>query len=171
MIQGQEFVRVAVVLRPHGRGGEVTVELLGGDRGRLRPGLEVRSELGPFRIEEVRGGQQRLICRLSGVEDPLAAARLRGRYLEVPVADARVLPEGEFFHFQLLGLEVRDRSGRPRGEVVDVEVYPANDVYLVRSGDRELRVPATREAVLGVDLERQVMTVADPFLEEWVDAL
>jgi 16S rRNA processing protein RimM len=166
-----QWVRVALVLRPHGLGGEVAVELLGGDRERLRPGLAVRSGAGETQIESVRGDGRQLICLLAGVSDRDAAGALCGSYLEVAASQLRPLPDGELFHFQLLGLEVRDGEDRVRGELVDIEVYPAHDVYVVRTPAAELRVPAVKEAVLAIDLEQHRMTLADRFLEEWVDAV
>jgi 16S rRNA processing protein RimM len=166
-----QWVRVALVLRAHGLGGEVAVELLGGDRERLRPGLVVRSSAGQTRIESVRGGGRQLICQLADASDRDAVAALCGSYLEVAASELRPLPAGEWFHFQLLGLEVRDGEGRVRGELVDIEAYPAHDVYVVRTPAAELRVPAVREAVLAIDLEQQRITMADRFLEEWVDAV
>jgi ribosomal 30S subunit maturation factor RimM len=54
---------------------------------------------------------------------------------------------------------------------VEVEPYPAHDVYVVRTPASELRVPAVREAVLAIDLEQHWITVAEPYLEEWIDAV
>jgi 16S rRNA processing protein RimM len=166
-----EWVRVARLLRPHGVSGELTVELLGGDRGRLLPGMALRSAQGELELESSRGDGAHLICRFRGVYDREAAAPLSGTYLELPTAELRPLPAGEFFHFQLVGLVVEDPEGRRRGELVDVEAYPAHDVYVVRTPASELRVPAVREAVLGIDLDRQRITVAEPYLEGWIDAL
>lgn len=171
MSQLPEWVRVARVLRPHGVTGELTVELLGGERGRLVPGMFLRSKRGELELEAARGDGSQLICRFVGVADRESAAPLSGTYLEVAAAQRRPLPPGEFFHFQLVGLVVEDQEGRSRGELVDVEPYPAHDVYVVRTRASELRVPAVREAVLGIDLERQRITVAEPYLEAWIDAL
>jgi 16S rRNA processing protein RimM len=166
-----EWVRVARVLRPHGLAGELTVELLGGERGRLLPGMALRGPQGELVLASVRGDGSQLICRFLGIGARDAAARLSGVYLEVAATELRPLPPGEFFHFQLVGLEVEDQEGRRRGELVDVEAYPAHDVYVVRTGASELRVPAVREAVLGIDLGRHRITVAERYLEAWVDAV
>ena len=166
-----DWVRVARLLRPHGVTGELTVELLGGDRGRLLAGMALRGPHGELVVESVRGDGAQLICRFSGIDDRDAAAALSGGYLEVEASALRALPPGEFFHFQLVGLEVEDPEGRRRGELVDVEAYPAHDVYVVRTPAAELRVPAVREAVLGIDLARHRITVSERYLEAWIDAV
>jgi 16S rRNA processing protein RimM len=149
----------------------MAIELLGGDRERLRPGMELRGPKGDVILEAVRGEGGRLICRLRGVDGRDQAAAISGGYLEVAASDSRPLAEGEFFHFQLVGLEVQDPEGRKRGELVDVEAYPAHDIYVVRTAVSELRVPAVREAVLSIDLDQHKITVAEPYLGEWIDAV
>lgn len=171
MTEGPDWIRVARVLGVHGVDGEVTVELLGGGRDRWRPGLALRGPGGEVVVESVRGDGRHLICRLGGLSDREQAAALTGAYLEAPGSELRRLPEGEFYHFQLVGLEVRDSGGRRRGRLVDIEAYPAHDIYVVRTPTSLLRVPAVREAVLAIDLAGQRITVAESYLEAWVDAI
>lgn len=166
-----EWIRVARVLRPHGVAGEVYLELLGGERNRLVPGSVLRAQSAELVVSSIRGEGPHLICRFEGIDDREAASRLSGAYLEVAIQELRPLPPGEFFHFQLVGLEVEDEEGRPRGQLVDVEAYPAHDVYVIRTSASELRVPAVKEAVLGIDLDRHRIRVAEPYLEAWVDAV
>ncbi|MHB1524828.1 MAG: ribosome maturation factor RimM [Candidatus Dormibacteria bacterium] len=171
MIAGPEWVRAARVVKPHGVDGEVCLEMLGGGPRRLTPGSEVRSPRGVLQIDGIREAGNFVLGRLSGISDRDAAATLCGGYLEVAADQLRPLPEGEYFHFQLIGLEVQDESGHVQGELIEVESYPANDVYVVRTGRGELRIPAVRHAVTGIDLAGRVMTVASAFLEDPVDAL
>jgi len=166
-----QWVRAARVVKPHGLRGEVCLEMLGGGPGRLTPGSSVRSSQGLLEVAGIRQAGQFVLGRLSGVDDRDGAAALCGGYLEVAGDQVRPLAEGEYFHFQLVGLEVRDQSGRARGELIEVETYPANDVYVLRTPQGELRVPAIRQAVLEIDLVAGAMTVASGFLEEAVDAL
>jgi len=162
---------VARIVKPHGIRGELWLEMLGGGPERLGPGTKVRCGQGLLEVEGVRLADQRVLCRLSGIADRDAAAAIAGAYLEVGSKAVRKLPAGEYFHFQLVGLRVLDESGEQRGELTEVESYPANDVYVVRGTGGEVRVPAVREAVLGVDLEAGSITVLATYLEGWVDAL
>ena len=51
-------------------------------------------------------------------------------------------PEGSFFLADLMGMEVRDAaSGAVLGKIADVLTLPANNVYVVRGGARELDDP------------------------------
>ncbi|HEX6547769.1 MAG TPA: PRC-barrel domain-containing protein, partial [Candidatus Dormibacteraeota bacterium] len=66
---------------------------------------------------------------------------------------------------QLVGLEVRTRSGESLGRIAEVLERPANDVWVARRGNVEHLVPATHEAVLEVDLAQDRVVVADWLLE------
>ncbi len=169
MSQAPEWVRAAWVIGAHGVHGELSLEMLGGAPDRLQPGTAVRAGRCAFRVGSVRGSG-RVICSLEGLEDREEAAALAGTYLEISAGELRPLPPGEYFHFQLVGLPVQLPDGRSVGEVVDVESYPANDVWVVRGHGGVARVPAVRSAVVEVDLDAGRVVVAPEFVEGWVDA-
>lgn len=164
-------MRVARVTRAHGLRGEVVLEMLGGGADRLAAGEPVRVSGGEVRIEAIRPAAPLVLCRFQGVDDRARAQTLVGEYLEVPAGEVRPLPADEYFHFQLVGLRVRDEDGRERGTVADIEEYPANDIVVVETPSGQALVPAVHDAVLNVDLVKGEMTVARRFLEEWVDAI
>jgi 16S rRNA processing protein RimM len=108
-----------------------------------------------------------LIVKLDGLDNRTLAEMHRGRYLEVPAADARDLPEGHFYHHQLVGAQVATASGTALGELAEVLERPANDVWVVRdaSGSVERLIPATRDAVIEVDTAQRRVVVADWVLQ------
>lgn len=108
-----------------------------------------------------------LVLKLSGLDDRTAAEGLRGSYVEVPEEDRRPLGAGAWYVDQLLGLRVRSESGRELGTLEEVLERPANDVWVVRRdpGREETLIPATREAVVSVDLAEAEVVVADWLLD------
>jgi 16S rRNA processing protein RimM len=109
-----------------------------------------------------------LVLKLSGLDDRTAAEGLRGTYVEVPEEDRRPLGAGAWYVDQLLGLRVRSESGRELGALREVLERPANDVWVVRGegpDGAETLVPATREAILSVDLPIGEVVVADWLLD------
>src|SRR5947208_3154867 len=104
-----------------------------------------------------------LVLKLSGIDNRTLAEMHSGGYLEV--AEPRPLPPDSFYHHQLVGLEVRTQSGRAMGTITDVLQRPANDVWVTRAGSTEQLIPATREAVLDVDVEHGHVVVADWLVE------
>jgi 16S rRNA processing protein RimM len=108
----------------------------------------------------VAGG---LSARLSGVGSREAAEALRGLRL---FADRARLPdpgEEEYYHADLIGLEVRDTGGAPIGRVKAVLNHGAGDLLEVAGPGLKAPVllPFTRAVVPTVDLAAGVI-VADP---------
>ena len=56
-------------------------------------------------------------------------------------------------------------GGRPLGVIEEILERPANDVWVSRRDSVEHLIPATRDAVLGVDLDAKRVVVADWLLE------
>ena len=96
----------------------------------------------------------RPVVRFDGVGSPEEAARMTNREVAVPKDQLVTLPEGEFFVFDLIGCDVFEQtSGLQIGKVIDVEKYPANDVYVVQTAeDKQLQVPVVGEFVKDIDV-------------------
>ena len=82
-----------------------------------------------------------------------SALSLRNAILYIDRADAP-LPEGAFFLADIYGLEVRDAgTGAVLGKIEDVLTLPANNVYVVRGGERELMIPAVPQFIAETNVE------------------
>ena len=88
-----------------------------------------------------------------------AALTYKGKVLYIRRADV-VLPDGEYFDDELIGLTVRDcDTGALLGTLTAVDEYPASKVYTVK-GDREILIPAVKDAFIrSVDLDAGRMDV------------
>jgi len=84
----------------------------------------------------------------------------RGSALAVPRSALGEPAEGEYYVFQLVGLEVEEEGGEPLGRVTDVAPGVANDVLELDSG---LALPMVEECVLSVDLDSGTIVVAPGF--------
>lgn len=116
------------------------------------------------RVEWASVAPMRVLLKLSGVGTRECAEALQGRDLLVPAGEVWPLPDGHYYHFQLIGLEVQDLAGRSRGRVSKVYPGPANDFYAIKAhpeGPEEL-IPATRQVVRRIDLESGLMVVDWP---------
>ncbi|MGH2571120.1 MAG: ribosome maturation factor RimM [bacterium] len=156
--------KVAELGRPHGIRGEITALLFGVTGAELSAmtTLRVRRPNGaeaPLRIEDARPKGQGWILRIDGVEDREGAEELRGAAIVAPREDLPEAQPGEWWIDDLVGLEVVSDDGEAIGRLVDVWTLPANDVYVVRSADGEVLLPAIEDVIVGVDLEKKTMTV------------
>ena len=70
--------------------------------------------------------------------------------------------EGEYYAFQLVGLEVEEEDGRRLGRVANVAAGVANDVLELDSG---FALPLVEACVREVDLDRGRIVVAAGFAD------
>lgn len=153
-------------MSPHGIKGEIQALLLTDFPERITEGLEVfitcpdpRKSPVKTIVRSSRPFKKGILIRLEGVDDRDAAEELRGATLEIPEGDVQPLPEGNFYIYQLIGLEVKSLQGEYLGVLEEVLQGPANDVYVVRDDNSEVLVPALRKIVREVDLESGTMLV------------
>jgi 16S rRNA processing protein RimM len=144
--------------------GEITALLFGltGAEVSAIATLRVRRTNGsqaPVRIEGARPKGQGWILRIDGVEDREGAEELRGAAILAPSEDLPAAGPDEWWIDELVGLEVVSDRGAALGQLVDVWTMPANDVYVVRSAEGEVLLPAIEDVIVGVDLEKRTMTV------------
>ena len=104
----------------------------------------------PFMLEGGREGDRAVVLKLHGVETPEAAAGLVGYEVAILRAEAPAPPEGAFYHYDILGLEVI-HGDRCLGTVREILETPAHDVYVVRGPAGEWMLPATRAHVRRID--------------------
>lgn len=113
----------------------------------------------------VTGG---LGARLSGVDTREAAEALRGVTLWADRAALPSLPDDEFYHADLIGLEVVDTSGRVMGRVRAIFDHGAGDILDVH-GPHPALLPFTRAVVPTVDLTARRIVVDPPDDEDASD--
>ncbi len=94
-----------------------------------------------------------------GYDSPEKAKALNGWYIKVPEEEAMPLPEGSYYRFELIGMEVVSESGEKLGTIVDIFETGSNDVYVMKSGRKETYIPATKEIIKRVDREAKRMTI------------
>lgn len=96
---------------------------------------------------------------LEGLDDPDAAAALRGSTIAVALEDLPAKAPGEFYHYEAIGCEVTTTDGRRIGVIEEVIATGANDVWVVRNGEVEVLVPVIENVVKSIDLGAGRMVV------------
>jgi 16S rRNA processing protein RimM len=157
------YLAVGKLRRPHGLKGEVIMDVLTDFPERLQAGVQlyVGEAYLPLRIRSIRPHDKVLLIAFDDFYTPETVGELRNQIVYVLTADRPPLPEGEYYHHQLIGLRVIDDTGRHLGLLTRIlETGGANDVYLVTSQEnRELLLPDIEEVVLSIDLNAGEMRV------------
>ncbi len=165
--RGPEWVLVARRATLRGARGQLTARLVApgnnpfrvGQRIGLRRGAEHR-EL-TLRSAEIY--RDRVVLQLQGVDSAAGAASLVGADILLQGKDLVDLPEGTYYIFRLVGLEVVGPGQTPLGRVMEVVRTGGTDLLRVRGrGDREYLIPFARAICPRVDLAAGRIEVEPP---------
>ncbi|WP_347310908.1 ribosome maturation factor RimM [Defluviimonas sp. SAOS-178_SWC] len=117
-----------------------------------------------FTVRITRAIPGGLAARLSGVSTKEAADALRGTSLFADRAKLPNLPDDEFYHADLIGLDVLDTGGAKIGTVRAVFNHGAGDILEIFAPGRKtaLLLPFTRAIVPTVDLTAGRIIVDPP---------
>lgn len=151
-----ERLAVARITGAHGLRGEVRIESLSGEHQHLfRLSRAFLDSIGEWRELSIRGGGNRLIADIAGVDSAEAAAELRGTLLLVPRDQAAPLGADEYYIADLIGMDVLFRHRR-RASVTGVWDSGADtmlELSLLSGGVRH--VPLNRRFVRAVRMRRR----------------
>lgn len=160
-----ELICVGVVAGAFGVHGEV----------RLKSFCAIPEEIGDYSPLSSEDGNQSyslmitrpikngFAARISGVETKEDADAVKGLRLFARRSQLPKLPDDEFYHTDLIGLEVYDTGGTLLGTVKSVQNHGASDLLEVHGPGLKATVllPFTLAAVPTVDLEQRRI-IADP---------
>lgn len=112
----------------------------------------------PYAVQSFRPNQGNWLLHLAGVETRSDAELLHGQEIFVDQVQRPRQP-GEFYAREVIGLKVQTVAGEELGEVVEILVTGAHDVYVVKGDRGEVLLPARVEAIKAIDVEAGVMIV------------
>lgn len=114
------------------------------------------------RALKVMPSGKNILLTLAGVASREQAEALGGSLLFVPKSVLPKPEEGEFYWFELIGLDVLADDGRELGTLDHIFATGSNDVYVVKKGQKELLLPALPHVILNIDLAAKRITVCVP---------
>jgi 16S rRNA processing protein RimM len=156
------FLVVGRLRRSHGLHGEMLLTVITDFPERLASGDTLF--LGDARqlvvTKSVRHHHDGLLLAFDGFDTPEAVAGFRNQFLYVLAGDRPPLPEGDYYHHDLIGLQVMTDTGIELGRLASILETGANDVFLVRSASgKELLLPAIPSVLQQIDLPARRITV------------
>ncbi len=166
----EDLFPIGRIVKLHGVKGKIKIHYFGEDAGRFQLYQKIFIEDGTgrprsYEVLEATSQPSRLILRLKGVETPEEARALVGKEILIEKESLQDLPEGEYYWFEILGMEVETEDGRRLGRIKEILPTGANDVYVVQGKKREIFLPAIEGVIRSVDRSRKVIKVA------WMEGL
>jgi len=149
------YLVVGKLRRPHGVHGEMQMEVLTDFPERLTPGSVVYAspDYRALHLRSVRQHGSLLRVAFEEYSTPETVGELRNQLLFVRTDDRPPLPSGEYYHHELIGLQVLDEEGKAIGILSEIMVTGANDVYVVQpESGAEILIPAIEETIREIDL-------------------
>ena len=159
-----DFVAIGVIEKAHGIKGDVKVRPVTDYPPRFKSLHKVIVEPPAGGIEEleisniwVRG--KVVYLHFKGVDTRDKAHALKGAFISVKKEDVLPLEEGRFYHFKILGFEVKTISNETLGYVQEVMDLPANAVLVVKNENREYLIPVIQDVVKRMDMESEEIII------------
>jgi len=146
-------VTLAAIAGAHGVRGEVRLKLFGEGAESLRAFSVFEAGDRKLTLKSVRPANQGAVATFAEITDRSAAEALRGTVLTVPRSALPLLPDGEYYHHDLLGLPCVSTDGTAIGHVAAVENFGAGDILEIEKpgepGKKPVRfmVPMNARAV------------------------
>ena len=160
----EELLQVGVITSTHGVRGEVKVFPTTDDPNRFKSLKHVLLDTGrekkSLEVQGVKFFKQFVILKFKGIDNINDIEMYKKRELWIPREEAQELEEDEYYIADLIGMDVVLEDGSKFGTLKDVMETGANDVYVVEdTKGEEILLPAIRECILDVDVEKNVMTI------------
>ena len=160
----KEFIVIGKVVSTQGNKGEVNVLPLTESIDRFKNldnvFLRNKNSQTVLNIEKIRIKKETVILKLKDIENIEEAKMIVGSFLEVERKNAVKLPKDTYFIFEIIGLEVYTENNIFLGKVENVISTGSNDIYIVKDkNEKELFIPAIREVVKNVNLEKKRITI------------
>jgi len=149
-----EFITIGRILAPWGIKGKLKVKVITDFPQRFASSSTVYINRQPVTIDSTEWHEGGVIIRLNAVDSIEAARRLRGQPIEIHHSQAYSLPEGQYYQFQLIGLEVWTTQGELLGNITEVLTAKSNDNYVVKGNEGEVLIPAIEDVVKSIDLNQ-----------------
>jgi len=157
-----EFLIIGQIVRPHGVRGEVGMKIITKFPEHLAEieTVYLGPQHNPFQIEQIRRHREGMIVKLKSLKTLEDAEILRGMFVQIRLADAVPLKDGENYFYQLRGIRVTTENESELGRLTGLIETGANDVYIITTPDqREILLPAIPDVILKIDVAQRVMVV------------
>ncbi len=69
------------------------------------------------------------------------------------------LPEGQYYHGQIIGLGVRTTGGKILGTIIDILAGQNNDNYVVQTDKGEVLIPAIEDVIKSIEPDKGYITI------------
>lgn len=167
-MDGPHLVPVGKIVRTHGLRGALKIIPYGETLALQKPGDKIylcaAADTGSvgLTLAQMRLQGRHCLAQFSEIGDIDTAQGILNQEVFVPEESLPPVEEGEYYHYQLIGLRVVTADGEEIGTLRGVIETGSNDVYVIDRTSGEILIPALAEVILEVDLRGRRMIIDPP---------
>ncbi|MBE6810259.1 MAG: 16S rRNA processing protein RimM [Ruminococcaceae bacterium] len=157
----KEFLEIGKFVGTHGVRGMVRIQPWSDDGEFLTKFKNFYLDNGKAKIKmnKITPHGNVVIAAVDGIDTIEDAEKLRNQVLYIKRADAK-LPDGRYFVSEIIGAQVFDADTNVLlGTLTDVSPTGANDVWHIKSGEKEYLVPAISDVIVDVNIDNDIITI------------
>lgn len=166
----EDLITIGRVLKEWGLKGELLILPLTFDPLRFSELSEVilkhKGLIVHKKLRSVKTHKHNLLLHFEGCDAPEEAKRYRSALIQIEKSASPKLPEGVYYHHQIIGMDVYTIDGYHLGKVKLIFETGSNDVYVAAGDDKEYLIPAIKDVIQEIDLEAKKMIVRLMEIEE-----
>ena len=111
-----------------------------------------------LKLENAIGNGNKMRFKFKGIDSIEKAQNIIGKTIYINVSKD---DEINFIGSELIGFEVITDNGSKIGDLIDVMWLPANDVYVVFNGEKEILIPIIPEIVRSINYENEEIIIVN----------
>ena len=152
-------VVIGKIAAPHGVRGEVRIVPLTDFPERFENLKTVfLDDDSKLEVEFVKHNNKFLFIKFKNINSRNDIETYNGKLLMLNRSDIPPLPKGEYYNFDIIGLEVIDDKGINLGKISEILKTGSNDVYVV-DGEKQILIPALKKVVKEININDGFMKV------------
>jgi 16S rRNA processing protein RimM len=154
-----EFIAVGKILATWGNKGKLKVAVATDFPQRFAPSSKVYVNRQLMTIDSAEWQRGKAIIKLDTIDSVEDAEKWRGQLVEIHHSQLHLLPEGHYYHFQLIELEVWTTQGELLGNITEILITSGSDTYVVRGAKGEILIPAIEDVIKSIDLDKGCLVI------------
>lgn len=158
-----EYIQVGKIVNTHGIRGDVKVLPLTDDVKRFEDLNYVYLGDEKLKQEIIKVGYAKgnVLLKFKHHENINDVEKFRNLFVWIDEKDKVKLAKDSYFLSDILGLEVYLKDNTHIGTVKDILQPGANDVYVVKSGEKDFLIPAIKDVIKEINIDENKMII-DP---------
>ncbi len=124
--------------------------------------LEKGGSCSPHWLQAVKPHKRHFLLHIRGIDGINEAEQWVGSILSVAEEALQPLGPGEYYYYQMVGLDVYDTQGEWIGIITRIWSKEGGDLYVVTGAHKEYLIPAAKEIIEKVDLPGGKMIINPP---------